>query len=42
MNTYKEDSFVEVCLYEVKPDKTEEFEALIKKVLKHHSEFPGV
>lgn len=42
MNTDKEDSFVEVCLYEVKPNKTEEFEALIKKVLKHHSEFPGV
>lgn len=42
MNTDKEDSFVEVCLYEVKPNKTEEFETLIKKVLKHHSEFPGV
>lgn len=24
-------SFVEVCLYEVKPDNIEEFEALIKK-----------
>ena len=27
---------------EVKPDKTEEFEALIKRVIKHHSEYPGV
>ena len=35
-------NFIEVCLYEVKPDKTEEFEELIRKVLKHHSEFPGV
>ncbi|MFC1790067.1 hypothetical protein ACFLZP_01130 [Patescibacteria group bacterium] len=35
-------TFVEVCLYEVKPNRTSEFEALIKKVLKHHSEFPGV
>ena len=35
-------NFIEVCLYEVKPDKTEEFKALIRKVLKHHSEFPGV
>ena len=35
-------TFVEVCLYEVKPDKTEEFEDLIKRVLKHHSECPGV
>ncbi|MBN1263082.1 MAG: hypothetical protein JW991_01870 [Candidatus Pacebacteria bacterium] len=35
-------SFIEVCLYEVRPDRTEEFEMLIKKVLKHHQEFPGV
>lgn len=35
-------SFVEICLYEVKPNKTEEFEALIKKVIKHHKIFPGV
>jgi len=40
--TKDEDSFIEVCLYEVKPDKTEEFEDLIRKVLKHHSEYPGV
>jgi hypothetical protein len=35
-------NFIEICLYEVKPDRTEEFEALIKKVSKHHSKFPGV
>lgn len=35
-------NFIEVCLYEVKPDRTEEFEALIRKVIKHHSEFPEV
>ena len=35
-------NFIEVCLYEVKADKTEEFESLIKKVIKHHSNFPGV
>ncbi len=38
----KSSRFVEVCLYEVKPDKTEEFEELIRKVLKHHSKYPGV
>lgn len=35
-------TFVEVCVYEVKPEKAEEFEALIKKVVKHHRDFPGV
>jgi len=35
-------NFIEVCLYEVKPDKTSEFEDLIEKVVKHHSNFPGV
>ncbi len=35
-------SFVEVCIYEVKPNKTKEFEDLIKRVLKHHLEYPGV
>lgn len=35
-------SFVEVCLYEVKPERTEEFEDLISRVVKHHREFPGV
>ncbi len=34
-------SFVEICIYEVKPNKTEEFEALLKKVVKHHKIFPG-
>lgn len=33
--------FIEICTYEVKPDKTEEFESLIKKVAKHHSKFSG-
>lgn len=36
------ESFIEVCLYEVKPEKTDEFEILIKKVLKHHAEYRGV
>jgi hypothetical protein len=35
-------SFVEVCIYEVKLNKTEEFEALLDKVAKHHRDFPGV
>lgn len=35
-------SFVEICIYEVKPDKTEEFEALLNEVAKHHRDFPGV
>lgn len=35
-------SFVEVCIYEVKPERTEEFEGLIRNVLKHHKKFPGV
>ncbi len=34
-------NFVEVCIYEVKPDRTEEFEELINQVAKHHLEFPG-
>lgn len=38
----KQKTFVEVCIYEVKPDRTEEFEDLIDKVAKHHSEYPGV
>jgi len=29
-------SFVEVCLYEVKADKTDEFEALVRRVAAHH------
>lgn len=35
-------NFVEICIYEVKPDKTDEFEDLLKRVSKHHSEFQGV
>ncbi len=35
-------SFVEVCIYEVKPEKVEQFEALVQRVAKHHREFPGV
>ncbi len=35
-------TFVEVCIYEVKPDSEEEFEDLIQKVIKHHSKYPGV
>lgn len=35
-------SFVEICIYDVKPNRAEEFEQLIRQVLKYHSEFPGV
>ncbi len=35
-------TFVEVCIYEVKPERVEDFEVLIKKVIKHHKNFPGV
>ncbi|CEG13798.1 conserved hypothetical protein [groundwater metagenome] len=35
-------TFVEICIYEVKPDKIDEFESLIEKVAKHRLEFPGV
>ncbi len=35
-------TFVEICLYEVKPEKVDEFEDLLGKVVKHHREFPGV
>ncbi len=38
----KKKSFVEVCIYEVKPDKVEEFEQLVEQVAKHHRNFPGV
>jgi len=34
--------FVEVCLYDVKPERTAEFEELIEKVAEHHRNFPGV
>lgn len=35
-------NFVEVCIYEVKPDRTDEFEGLLNRVAVHHSDFPGV
>ncbi|MBF8267232.1 MAG: hypothetical protein HW388_740 [Dehalococcoidia bacterium] len=35
-------SFVEVCVYEVKPNRVEEFEGLIGRVSTHHRDFPGV
>jgi hypothetical protein len=35
-------AFVEVCFYEVKPNRTDDFEALIEKVVRHHQDFPGV
>ncbi len=35
-------SFVEVCIYDVKPAKTEEFERLLERVAEHHRDFPGV
>lgn len=38
----KPKTFVEICVYEVKPDKTEQFEQLIERVAKHHRDFPGV
>ncbi|MFH1560275.1 MAG: hypothetical protein ABID84_02540 [Chloroflexota bacterium] len=36
------ESFVEVCVYEVKPNKVDEFERLLERVVTHHREFPGV
>ena len=38
----KKTTFVEVCIYDVKPEKIEEFEELIKKVKIHHKNYPGV
>jgi hypothetical protein len=35
-------SFVEVCIYKVKPERVEEFERLIGRVVEHHTAFPGV
>ncbi|MFA5771711.1 MAG: hypothetical protein WC974_03165 [Thermoplasmata archaeon] len=34
--------FIEVCIYEVRPNKTLEFENLIQRVADHHINFPGV
>ena len=35
-------NFIEICIYDVKADKVTEFEDLIKRVQKHHAEYPGV
>jgi hypothetical protein len=35
-------SFVEICIYEVKPEKVDEFEILLKDVYEHHKSFDGV
>ena len=35
-------TFVEVCIYEDKPERTKEFEQLVERVAKHHRDFPGV
>jgi hypothetical protein len=35
-------SFVEICIYEVKPNKADEFENLISEVSEHHQSFKGV
>jgi len=40
--TLNSKTFVEVCVYEVKPNKTQEFEELIERVACHHRDFPGV
>lgn len=34
-------TFSEICIYEVKPNKTEEFEQLIKEVADHHKSCEG-
>ena len=35
-------TFSEICIYEVKPDKADEFEKLIEEVAEHHKSFTGV
>ena len=35
-------SFAEICIYQVKPTKVEEFEKLIKCVSEHYKSFKGV
>ena len=42
MNKKRSSTFVEICIYEVKQKRVDEFEELIKKVIKHHGNFPGV
>ena len=34
-------SFVEVCVYQVDPEKAIEFESLVARVCDHHKSFPG-
>ncbi|MFH1896315.1 MAG: hypothetical protein ABH814_02485 [bacterium] len=38
----KHPNFVEVCIYDVKFEKAEEFEKLIEGVVEHHSKYSGV
>ena len=42
MSSVSSKEFVEVCIYEVRPDRTEEFEGLVKDVSRHHRDFSGV
>lgn len=35
-------TFSEICIYEVKPEKLDEFEKLIDEVAEHHKSFVGV
>ena len=35
-------TFVEVCIFEVKPNKTEEFEDILKNIVEFQREKPGV
>lgn len=35
-------SFIEICIYEVKPTKIEEFEELLTEVFEHHKSCEGV
>ena len=35
-------SFIEICTYEVKPEKIDEFEILLKDISEHHKSLDGV
>ncbi len=37
-----DNTFVEICLYEVKPEKADEFETLLIEVADHYKRLPGV
>jgi len=41
MKNYKK-TFIEICIYEARPEKEDEFEDLIKRVANHHKQYPGV